>query len=220
MTFDRRTPVKLEVQKSFTEPVFFGFDYIPELKEAMKGDYVFVDHAYFGRGYKAGNFRVIRNNVHKTTLGRTDKPKTFFLGDYKEAKRRGHILVFPPSPTMVETFGAQHWVAQTVEEIRKHTGRPIVIKHKHSEQPLKWFLKDAHACIGFGTVAVVEAALNGVPVVAGPRCPATPIACPMEKIEDPYFAGDREAWFNSLTWAQFSREEIANGLMKEVLNGP
>lgn len=219
MTFDRRTPIRLEVQKWFEEPVFFGFDYIPELQEAIRnGPFVFVDHAYFARGYKRGNFRVIRSGIHQTTLKRVSGPKTF-TPNFKPWRRGSHILVFPPSLTMQETFGAHKWVEETVAEIRKHTDRKIIVKHKHTVEPLEHYLRDAHCVVGYGTVASVEAAMHGVGVVSGPHCPATPISTPIEKIEDPIYP-DREAWFNSLTHSQFHVSEITSGLCKEALNVP
>jgi hypothetical protein len=219
VTHDRRTGIRQEVQKWFDDPVFFGFDFIPELRSAQDKPYIFIDHAYFDRGYRAGNFRVIRSNVHQVSLktGRTDRPKTYT--PRFDPKRKGKtILVFPPSETMQQTFDAQNWTDETVAEIRKYSDRPIIIKRKHTELPLEHYLRSAHCVVGFGTVAVVKALMAGIPAVAGPRCPATPVACPMEKIESPEI-GDREAWFNSLTWSQFHISEIQNGLCREVMNG-
>jgi hypothetical protein len=107
---------------------------------------------------------------------------------------------------------------QTLDELVRHTDRKIIIKQKQMG-PLKDYLKDCHAVVGYGTVATVEAAIAGIPVFSGPFCPATPIGCKdFSKIEEP-ICPDREEWFNSLTWSQFSLKEIKDGLCRETLFG-
>lgn len=219
MTIHRRNHVLGFVRQQFPEfPCFFGFDFIPQLQEAFRaGPFVFVDHAYFGRGYEAQNFRVILSDIHQRKLVKREKPKTF---GYKplEYHGGGDVLIFPPSNTITQTFEAQNWVEETKAEIRKHTDRRIVVKHKEAPEPLKNYLKSAHAVIGYGTVASVEAALQGVPVFHGPRCPVTPIGQDLAQIEKPSFP-DREAWFTGLTWSQFHLSEIQSGLCRETLLG-
>lgn len=200
-------------------PCFFGFDHIEKLQQAFQsGPFIFCDHAYLNRGYFNGNFRVIHSDIHQRKLVVRDKAKTFKY-EGRPWRKGSDILLFPPSNTITETFGAENWVEETIAEIRKHTDRRIVIKHKQAPKPLKYYLKDAHAVVGYGTVASVEAALYGVPVFAGPRCPATPIAATdLSQIESP-LTPDREAWFRSLTWSQFSLDEIRSGLCRETVLG-
>jgi hypothetical protein len=221
VTFDRRQSVLAEVKKQFPEyACFFGFDYIDALRGTMakQKPFIFVDHAYFGRGYEARNFRVILSDIHQRQLVKRDKAKGFRY-EGRDWKKGEHILIFPPSPTIATLFGAQNWVEQVKAGLRDHTDRMLVVKHKHATDPLKHFLKNAHAVIGYGTVATVEAALYGVPVFTGPRCPATPIGIrDPALIESPIFP-DREPWFNSLTNSQFHIDEIRSGLCRETVLG-
>lgn len=214
MTFDRRKVVRDAAQKHFTERVFFGFDFLEELKQHIrdKKPFVFLDHAYFDRGYEAGNFRCIRNGIHQREL--KDRPSRRVA---KPAKWRegSHILIFPPSKTIAQTFDAQSWVDETVRELLKHTDREIFIKGKQ-DGPLERFLDDCHAVVGYGTVASVEAVLAGVPAFCGPNCPATAVGLPdLSQIESPRYP-DREAWINTLAWSQVSRDEIDSGFIKEI----
>lgn len=226
MTFDRRKAILAEVKKQFPEyPCFFGFDFIPELKAVMASGapFIFVDHAYFGRGYEGGgatgNFRVILSDIHQRQVADKGKPKTF---EYAPLPwRKGEcVLVFPPSQTMVKTFDLHpQWAQNMVKALKQHTARPVYIKPKEARHPLAHYLRDAHAVIGFGTVATVEAAMAGVPVFAGPKCPATPIAeLDLTKIDSPIYP-DRERWFSSLTHSQFHLEEIKSGLCRETILG-
>jgi hypothetical protein len=217
MAFALRQQVLAVVKEQFPDfPCFFGFDFIPQLQAAMAGPFVFVDHAYFGRGYQNQNFRVILSDIHQRKLVERDKPKTFVY-EGRDWRTGSDILIFPPSKTIAETFGAERWVEETKTEIRKHTDRRIVVKFKNAPEPLKHYLKTAHAVVGYGTVASVEAALYGVPVFSGPRCPGTPIGLKsLDQIESPSYP-DREAWFRSLTHSQFHIDEIRSGLCRETL---
>jgi hypothetical protein len=215
-----REPIRLGVQHWFQEPVYFGFEQIPELQKhfAEKTPFIFIDHAYFARGYERGNFRVIRNDIHQRTLKAVTKPKGKATCSARDWKKGIHILVFPPSYSISKTFDTKAWTAETLEELKKHTDRPIVVKKK-DDGPLKKYLHECHAVVGYGTVASVEAAMMGYPVFSGPRCPATPIGLTdLSLIEKPLYP-DRGAWFNTLTWSQFHLDEIKSGLVREVLNG-
>lgn len=226
MTFDRRAAILAVVKEQFPEyPCFFGFDFIPALRAQIESGepFIFTDHAYFGRGYPGGgiegNFRVILSDIHQRKLIQRESPKTF---KYEPAEwHKGiHILVFPPSDTITQTFSPHpQWAQNMVRTLKKYTDRPVYIKPKHMRKPLSHYLEHAHAVIGYGTVASVEAAMAGVPVFAGPRCPATPIAeSDVSKIEEPIYP-DREMWFRNLTHSQFHLDEIRSGLCRETLLG-
>ena len=221
MTFDRRMAVLAVLKEAFPDyPAFMGYDYIPQLKTAIASGkpFIYADHAYFGRGYIAGNFRVILSDIHQRKLVERDTAKTFVY-EGREWRKGSDILIFPPSDTMTKTFGAESWVEHTKAAIRRHSDRRIVVKFKFASEPLKHYLQNAHAVIGYGTVASVEAALYGVPVFAGPKCPATPVAATdLSQIETP-LTPDREPWFRGLTWSQFSLDEIRSGLCREIVLG-
>lgn len=224
MTFDRRESILAVVKREFPEfPCFFGFDFIPELKRHVEDGipFVFVDHAYFKRGYEnggaTGNFRVIKSDIHQTKAKNVDYPRMEV--PMREWRKGDHILVFPPSLTIAKTFDAKGWVEETISTLRKHTDRKIVVKLKHARHPLSHYLQNCHAVVGYGTVASVEAALLGVPVFSGPHCPATPVGLTdLSRIEDPAYP-DRNRWLASLTYSQFHLDEIRSGYCREILNG-
>lgn len=226
MTFDRREAILKIIKEQFPDyPCFFGYDFIPALKgQIASGEpFIYADHAYFGRGYPGGgiegNFRVILSDVHRRDVVPRDSAKTFVY-EPKDWRRGEYVLVFPPSETMVKTFEPHpQWAQLMIKTLKKYTARPVFLKPKHAKYPLSHYLENAHAVIGFGTVACVEAAMFGVPVFAGPKCPATPIAATdLTQIDTPIYP-DREAWFRNLTWSQFHLDEIRSGLCREVLLG-
>lgn len=213
------------VKQQFPDfPCFFGFDQIPEIKALIGEPFIFVDHAYFKRGYDdgggtiGGNYRVIMSDIHQRKLVERPKAKTFVY-EGRDWRKGDDILIFPPSETIATLFDAQNWVEDTKHELRKYTDRRIVVKNKYAPQTLKDYLKNAHAVVGYGTVASVEAVLYGVPAFCGPRCPATPVGLKsLDQIESPVYP-DREPWFKCLTWSQFHLSEIRSGLCRETLLG-
>jgi hypothetical protein len=220
LTFDRRQKVLSVLKKAFPEyPCFMGFDYVPELRACVenKVPFVYADHAYFNRGYEAGNFRVVLSDIHQTKLKDYSKPR--FRVEGMEWRKGDNIVVFPPSATIAQTFvDARTWLQETVDAIRKHTDRPIIIKKKQDGE-LRNYLANAHAAVGYATVASVEAALHGVPVFCGPHCPATPVGLSdLSRIEEP-ITPDRAPWVSTLTHSQFHLSEIANGFCREILLG-
>lgn len=219
MTFDRRQKVLSVLKKAFPEyPCFMGFDFIPELKACVqnKVPFVYTDHAYFGRGYEGGNFRVILSGIHQTSLKKYEKPR-IEVKPYRVA-RGENILLFPPSVTISQTFDTGNWVQETIDELRKYTNRPIVIKKK-ADGPLWDYLQDAHAVVGYATVACVESALCGVPVLnRSDHDPCKPIAFPISEVESAKPV-NLTRWLATLSYSQFHLTEIQNGFCREVLLG-
>lgn len=214
-----RVKVHKALSKWFKDiPVFVGFDYISELQKALGKPFIFADHAYFQRGHGPnGNYRVIYSDIHQRTV----KPwvtthKTYRYNSKPWRALGKHILLFPPSDTIRKTFKAGDWEAGIIAGLKHHTNRPVKIKAKHMGA-LRPFLQDAWAVIGYGTVASVEAVNHGYPAFCGPHCPATAVGLTdLSQIEKPVLP-DREAWWNTLTWSQFSMEEIGKGLCYESL---
>lgn len=216
MSFSRRQEVLRSLKPHFPDfPVFFGFDYIPELRSCieLKTPFIFCDHAYWDRGYSNANFRIVLSDIHQTGL--VSRPLTR-LPKLHPWKRGKHVLVFPPSDTIAKTFGAQSWAAETVETLKRHTDRPVIVKRKQ-DGDLDSFLQDCHAVVGYATVASTDAVIRGIPAFCGPHCPATPIGLQdLSQIENPIYP-DRAEWLRSLGSSQFNVSEF--GSVREFLLG-
>jgi hypothetical protein len=56
----------------------------------------------------------------------------------------------------------------------------------------------------------------GYPVFSGPICPTLPISAgPLENIESPVYSDNREAWLRSLSYAQYTMEELHKMKLEE-----
>lgn len=185
--------------------------------------YVFVDSGYIAPRDNSGRrvrYRVVPNAyAHHWMLQLM--PATMRIGRARFAelgvkiepwrKTGRHVLVCLSSDAHARFFGLQGWLAQTVEEIRRHTDRPIVIRQKGERTPLEENLRDAWAVVAWSSNVAVTAALAGIPVFTGPESAALPVASEhLEEIEAPRYAYERDDWAAGLAVGQFTVDEIAN----------
>lgn len=185
--------------------IFVGLVY-DELRGCIERgeDFLYFDHGYWQR---ESLYRCIVGATHLTRV--LDRPADR-LGKARLApdKRGGrHIVVIPPSGLVEALYRAHRWLPTTLQRIAESTDRPIVVKQKDG-RTMRDACTDAHAVVTFGSVAGVEAAILGYPVFAGPICPTRPISAgELEQIEAPAEV-DREPWLRSLSYAQWTLDEI------------
>lgn len=131
--------------------------------------------------------------------------------------------------------GATGWAWATIDEVRKYTRRPIIYRPKPSwaeavpisgtrfSRPpvgLRQELENCWALITFGSNAAVTAVCLGVPVFVLGDGIAKPMGLSdLSKIEEPYYPPDKERrkWANCLAYAQFSLDEMRDGIAWEIL---
>lgn len=128
------------------------------------------------------------------------------------------------------------WINQTVDDIRKHTDREILIR-PHPRAPVGYtgfepfvtmnypaklngtydsydfehVLNDAWAVINWNSNPATVAVLNGVPSFVGPDNYAAPVSSQnLARIESPYMP-EREQWANDLAYTEWTTDEIASG---------
>ena len=192
-----------------------------------KRDFLYIDHGYWNRGY---SFRVIVGATHLAHL--LDRagdristnpvrgvPTTPVIAPWKrEIQGGGQIVVIPPSEVVSDLFripgGPRGWMDDMTRQLRKYTKREIKFK-KSKSPPLAEYCHGAHAVVTFGSVAGVEAAIMGYPVFSGPICPTLPISAgTIENIESPVYP-DREPWLRSLSYAQYTFDELEQMNLEE-----
>lgn len=203
---------RLAMQKHCPYPVFFGFDNPDGLKAAKKSGepWVFMDHAYFHRGYRTNAyFRVICNGIHQTKVldvprDRMDMFKVKCL-DWKQG--RDHVVFIPAPPNIEALYGP--WNQMALDRLKSATTRLIKVKSK-SDGGLGDFLHRSWGLVTHSSVAGVEAACLGFPVFGPETSPAYPVSASIDEIENPV-RPDREPWLRTLAYSQFTTEEIESG---------
>ena len=131
-----------------------------------------------------------------------------------------------------------NWVMQTIEEIQKHTDRPILFR-PHPRCPLPHIehefknvrrqdpqhirgsyddfdmsFRNVHATISYSSNPGIHSVLEGVPAFVGSASLAYDAANDIDflhDIENP-LKPERQQWLNDYAWTEFTVEEISQGI--------
>ena len=124
------------------------------------------------------------------------------------------------------------WIGQTIEEIRKYTQRPIIVR-PHPRSPIRMrslgnivvesprkipgsydnynLLYDYHCVINWNSGVAQQSAINGCPIITGPTSLAYELSGRIENIEHVSLP-DRENWFKKILHTEWLVEELAQGI--------
>lgn len=214
---------------------------------------VIIDKSYFRHSSErcvrlsVDRFHPIEYLLHVRKPG--DRLLRFGALVRKEKVDRGrHILIAGSSQKYCTWHGlgdATEYARSIVDEIRRHTDRPIIYRPKPSwkdavpipgtkfsygeDRPFSADLESAHAVVGWGTNAMVEALVQGVPTFnVGPRSVVWPLCnLSLDALEAPAISDQerRQQYLSNVAYCSWSLQEIATGkvlphLMEqlEVLN--
>ena len=122
--------------------MFWGFvnNNLPMVKklEERKHKFWFTDTPYFGRfdnhNLKPDNhyWRICRNGIHAEYIKmcKSDRFDKFKIKIKAPDFKGSYVLVCPSSPSIHQYLGKPNWTADTVEQIKRYTDRPIKIREK------------------------------------------------------------------------------------------
>lgn len=205
------------------------------LKYAVENriDFYYIDHSYFKPGYRFPNWmRVTKNGFVQNCILEEVNEERYFknfdleIQDYNFSNKE-NIVVLPPSNTVGRVFNATNWESNIVDNISKHTDRPIVVRKKtgpvmdknmiksvsketvHYEESIDQVLNNAYCVVAFNSSLALEALRRGIPVICEKYCPAFPLSNSIHDIEN-LKEKERLTLFKSLSWGQFSFNEIKN----------
>lgn len=178
-----------------------GAPEIIEKAEKAGDPWFYVDHGYVKRGHTHGYYRVTYRGFQKTWVEDRPEDRWEALGTpLRPWKTGSDVVIVPPSATVRALFGPVT-LPQGVES--KKDGKPVPEKFPNARVVVTW-----------NSVAAVEAAIAGIPCVVYGESAAKPIASPsIDDIRTP----DRQAWANSLAYAQFTLKEMEAGTAWNVL---
>lgn len=146
-------------------------------------------------------------------------PKPYLRRLPAEWRRGGkHIVVADTGFDYWDLHADRDWSRRTVEELKKYTSRPIILRDKECKIPLYDHLEKAHALVTHGSIAAVEAVVMGCPVFVSPDSAAVLMGrTDMSKIEDPYYPEDRMPWLHTLAYSQFNESELCDGTLWRLI---
>ena len=142
-----------------------------------------------------------------------------------------NVLICPPSQKAMSYWGLdlEQWLKITVDDIKKYTDRPIVIREKQPRRvrteidTIEMALdQDVHCLVTFNSIAAVEGLMNGKPVFTmGPNA-AEPLAnTDLSNIDSPRIPTLDEVHnlCCNLAYQQFTLREMRDGTAWQMLNG-
>ena len=203
-------------------------------------DFFYVDSGYFGNqksqlnpmGWKYWH-RVVKNNLqHNEIVNRPGDRWERFKQKIEPWKKDGKaILVAAPDEKPCKFYGItkEEWVEQTVNTIKQHTDRPVIVRERAPNRidriqnsTLKQALdNDVFALVTFNSVAATESVLYGIPAFTmAPSNAARPVTLQdLTKIDTPYYpdTDKRYAWASHLAYGQFHVSELKDGTAYRML---
>ena len=206
---------------------------VMEACRARGRDFFYIDTGYFGNTAKGKLYhRITRNDVQYfgPVVDRpSDRLALTGIG-FRKFRPGTNILLAPPSQKLLMMYDIdlETWLNTTIEEIKNHTDRPIVIRKKQSrtvrmtEDTMEMALaQDVHCLVTFSSIAAGEALLLGKPAITlGPNAAAPLCSQSISEIENPKIPtlDEVKAWAANLAYNQFTEAEMRNGTAWRILN--
>lgn len=206
-----------------------------------KKDFLFIDHAYFMKGYEHPTWMRVTKNRHTfgpNLLNKDDaRFQEHFANRYSLQPWRGSgsgpIVVLPPTHAISWLFDAHDWQEDMIKQIRSLTDHPIKIrvkpedpivddrgflirmeKNSSTDVPLQDEILNAKVVIAYNSNSVIECVRLGVPVICSEHCAAYPISHKLSDINDASILNvepKRQQLFNDLAYRQFTKHELQRG---------
>jgi hypothetical protein len=177
-----------------------------------------MDNGYFRRGHYEGYYRVTKGGLQYARIDKTATPHRFeaLKVPVKPWNRGGnHIVITPLSGGMASHWlppglDERRWLELVVEELARHTDRPIVVKDKGTGS-IEEALTGAWCLVTHSSVSVIDALCRGVPVIhLGESCAAPVARSRLADVESPVYP-EREPWLWTLADRQWTLDEIRRG---------
>ena len=207
---------------------------VMEACRAHGRDFYYIDTGYFGNPVKGKLYhRITRNDVQYfgPIMDRPDDRLAQTGIGFKKFRPGQNILLAPPSQKLLMMYdiNLETWLNNTIEEIKKYTDRPIVIRKKQSravrmaEDTIEMALaQDVHCLVTFSSIAAGEALLLGKPAITlGPNAAAPLCSQSLSEIEclNVPTVDEVRAWAANLAYNQFTEAEMRNGTAWRILQG-
>jgi len=199
-------------------------------------DYYFIETGYLGNYPSPDNrtgrkiyHRIVKNSMQHSKIMQVPDDRWTKLVDWNPAlkysgwRRPGHnILLVAPSEKPCKYYGIDktQWTQQTLDELKKYTDRPIIVREKASRAErtndtiYQAFDQNIFCVVTYNSIAAVEAVGAGIPAIALAPTAADPVCGKnLDQIETPY-RPDQELvqnWLHHIAYCQFSIDEMVSG---------
>ena len=209
------------------------------LCEEQNRDYFYIDTGYLGNKNWKKWHRVVKNGMQHSEPNDnlpTDRFKALTVGQehlrFSSWKKNGRsILLVTPSEKPCLFYGVDRnkWVQDTINEIKKYTDRPIVVRNKVGSRKERAGDKSIYnqiiqdnvfAVVTYNSIAATESVSFGIPAFALAPNFADPLCLKdLSKIETPLYSDKDKVtkWQNWLGYCQYTTEEMRNGSALKII---
>jgi hypothetical protein len=228
-------------QKDITDPILVrGISagaYIKQAEQAGR-DYYFMETGYLGN-YRSENNTTGRKIYHRIEKNAMQQHKFLNVPDnrwqqlcnfnpaltYRGWRQNpgSKILLIMSTEKPFQFYGEDRdlWIKNTIDTIRQHTDRPIVIKDKPgraerntTDNIYDSLEEDIWAVVTYNSIAAVEALQVGIPSFSlAPTAASLVTSNDLSLIDYPPRVDEQiiYKWLSSLAYGQFSIDEIVTG---------
>ena len=192
--------------------------------------YINIDKGYLSGSKSNSHWRCTYNALQQTQIFEVpnDRLKNFNL-NLKPWKTDGsYILILAPNSDPLDLLHGYRdtlqWSLQIRKELLKYTDRKIFIRFKHfvkkGHDPIEKYFDDCYAIVTFQSIGVVQATMEGIPCInLATSCldGLGPNKNKISDIEKLNYYDNRYEWLKSLSYGQFTKEEIQSGFALDTL---
>lgn len=217
---------------------FYGYDakmqrIFNEYRASGK-DVVYADLGYWGRvdgGRFSGYHKISVNDRHPTAYFQRrkhseERVKIFGI-EVDEWATGDAILIAGMSDkgAIAEGYKPNEWELKVIEEIGRHTDRPIVYRPKPSwrgatslpgagfdrSATIELSMRDCHAVVTHHSNVAVDGLIRGIPAFCWGGVAVPMAGQDLSQIESPRRPSGRRQWIADIAWCQWSIDEISAG---------
>lgn len=197
-------------------------------------DFFYIDTGYIGNLWKRKDWhRIVKNDVQHTSP-RYDLPGDRFdaitkgqefVKFQKWRKNGSNILIVTPSGKPCSFYGIDrdNWLNQTIEKLKKHTDRNIIVRDKGLRKDRigrksiynQFSDDDIYAVVTYNSIAATEAIGYGIPAFTlAPNAADAFCLKDLSQIENPLYEDEEKVkkWQHWLGYCQYTPQEMWNGL--------
>ena len=216
---------------------FFGVGHakLHNIIVSNKLDFYFLDTGYLGNVKTKLYKRITKNKLNNTQniIERPSDRLEKLSIDRTSYSRGNKILIIPPDQKVLNCFentlNTSSWIQQTIESIKHHTDREIVVRERNrnrTERMIHDKFSDAlqdnvHACVVWSSNCAVESVLHNIPVISlGPTATTKVSPFELNQIDNvPNLNQDLvENWLRHLSYCQFTDSEMLSGFAWNLIN--
>jgi hypothetical protein len=194
------------------------------LKIKNKTSFINIDKGYLQPNLKVTDYwRMSYNSFQQDKLldVPSDRLAIFKDFDIKPWNKKGsYIIILAPNLHPVNYYSncdIEEWVQDVKVKLLSLTDRKVFVRYKDNKKirsydPLVKYLDDCYAVISLQSIGAVESIANGVPVInLAPSCLDGLYKSDLNNIENLEYPENRHEWFKSLSYSQFTWEEMQTG---------